>query len=112
MNSIRLVTGENMQEEVSGARFATLENEVKHITSDVAEIKESTKTTQDSIRSIDLSFAVMAEHVKQNQQMGPRIEKLESKVSMIDKKIAAYAGGVGAIIFIVMQWPKIQAFFG
>lgn len=101
-----------MQEEVSGARFATLENEVKHITLDVAEIKESTKTTQDAIRSIDLSFAVMAEHVKLSQQMGPRIEKLESKVSMINIKMAAYAGGIAAISFIVVQWSKIQAFFG
>lgn len=112
MNSICLVIGGKMQEEVSGARFATLENEVKHITLDVAEIKDSTKTTQDAIRSIDLSFAVMAEHVKLSQQMGPRIEKLESEVSMINIKMATYAGGIAAISFIVVQWSKTQAFFG
>lgn len=112
MNSIKLVTGENMSEEVSGERFATLENEVKHITSDVADIKESTKTTYDAISSIDKSVAVMAESIKQNQQMGPRIGKLEDSVSGLDKKIAVYAGGIAVISFVIFRFDKIQAFFG
>lgn len=112
MNSIYLITDSGMSEQVSGERFATLENEVKHITADVADIKENTKTTNDAIRSIDISVAVMAESIKQNQQMMPRIEKLESKVSMMDKKMALYAGAVGAISFIVLRFDKIQAFFG
>ena len=53
-----------MTEEVSGVRFATLENEVRHITADVAEIKESARNSLVSaIQSIDKSIGIMAEHV-------------------------------------------------
>jgi hypothetical protein len=31
---------------------------------------------------------------------------------MMDKKMALYAGAVGAISFIVLRFDKIQAFFG
>ena len=110
MNSILLI-GESMREEVSGERFITLENEVKHITNDIAEIKESTKTTNDAIRSIDISVAVMAESVKQNQQLMPRIVKLEEKSAKVEMKLATYAGGIAAISFVIFKFDKIQAFF-
>lgn len=112
MNSINLLSGNGMSEEVSGARFATLENEVKHITSDVAEIKESANSTNIAIQSIDKSIAIMTEHVQQNKQMGPRIEALEKKVYGIELKIAAYVGVVAAIVFVVTKLDKVKAFFG
>lgn len=101
-----------MSEEVSGARFATLENEVKHITDDVADIKESTKTTELAIQSIDKSIAVMTEHVQQNKLMVPRIEKLETKVGKMELKIAAYTGGAAALVFLLTKWDKLAGFFG
>lgn len=100
-----------MAEEVSPSRFATLENEVKHITDDVADIKESTKTTEAAIQSIDKSIAIMTEHVSQNKQLGPRIEKLESKVSKVELKIAAYTGGAAALVFALTKWDKVVGFF-
>lgn len=112
MNSILFLTGEHMSEEVSGARFATLESEVRHITADVADIKASTKTTEDAIRSIDISVAVMAESIKHNQQLGVRVEKLEGCVNKINIKMAAYASAVTAIVFVVVNIEKIKAFFG
>jgi hypothetical protein len=111
MNYILFFTGDGVDEEVSGARFATLENEVRHITGDIAEIKESTKTTYDAIRSIDVSVAVMAESIKQNQQLTPRVDKLELRASATDKKMAAYAGAIAAISFVIFRFDKIQAFF-
>lgn len=87
-----------MKEEVSGVRFATLENEVKHITDDVADIKESAKTTELAIQSIDKSIAIMTEHVQQNKQLGPRIHDLEAKVSKMEIKLAAYTGGAAALV--------------
>ena len=101
-----------MQEEVSGARFATLENEVKHITSDVTDIKQSTKTTELAIQSIDKSIAIMTEHVQQNKLMGPRIATLEKKVAKVEVKMAAYAGGIAALSFIIFKFDKVVAFFG
>jgi septation ring formation regulator EzrA len=112
MNSIRLAVGSGMAEEVSGARFATLENEVKHITSDVTDIKQSTKTTELAIQSIDKSIAIMTEHVQQNKLMGPRIETLEKKVAKVEIKMAAYAGGIAALSFIIFKFDKVIAFFG
>ena len=112
MNSISLSTGNGMQEEVSGVRFATLENEVKHITADVTDIKESTKTTKLAIQSIDKSIGIMAEHVKQNKLMGPRIEVLEKKVSKIEMKMVAYASAIATIVFVVTKFDKVVAFFG
>ncbi len=112
MNSISLSTENGMKEEVSGVRFATLENEVKHITADVTDIKESTKTTERAIVSIDLSIALMAKSIEQNRQLGPRIEKLETKVSVIDKKMAAYAAAIATIVFVVTKFDKVVAFFG
>jgi len=112
MNSIRLATGFNMTEEVSSARFATLESEVRHITSDVAEIKDSAKLTSVAIQSIDKSIGIMAEHVQQNKLMGPRIEVLEKKVAKVEVKMAAYAGGIAALSFIVVKFDKVVAFFG
>ena len=112
MNSIRLSTGSNMTEEVSVARFSILENEVKHITADVTDIKESTKTTEKAIVSIDLSIALMAKSIEQNRQLGPRIETLETKVSVIDKKMAAYATAIATIVFVVTKFDKVKDFFG
>ncbi|AUG84928.1 hypothetical protein MAELSTROM_8 [Pseudoalteromonas phage Maelstrom] len=109
---MRLITGKDMTEEVSGVRFATLENEVKHITDDVADIKESTKTTELAIQSIDKSIAIMTEHVQQNKQLGPRIEKLEVKISKMELKLAAYTGGAAALVFVLTKWDKVIAFFG
>lgn len=111
MDSTLLIAGNDMSEEVSGARFATLENEVKHITDDVAEIKESTKTTEAAIQSIDKSIAIMAENVQQNKKLGPRIHDLEAKVSKIELKMAAYAGGVAALVFVLTKWEKVAGFF-
>ena len=118
MNSISLSMGNGMQEEVSGARFATLENEVKHITSDVSEIKGSVKTTEKAIISnekamisIGASLDLLAKSVEQNKTLGPRIHNLETKVSKIELKIAAYAGGVAAIVFVFNKFDKIAAFF-
>lgn len=101
-----------MAEEVSGARFATLENEVKHITDDVADIKESTKTTELAIQSIDKSIAIMTEHVQQNKQLGPRIGKIEEKISKMEIKLAAYTGGAAALVFVLTKWEKVVGFFG
>ena len=101
-----------MAEEVSGVRFATLENEVRHITSDVAEIKDSAKLTSVAIQSIDKSITIMAEHVQQNKKMGPRIETLEKKVAVIEIKMAAYATAIATIVFIVTKFDKVVAFFG
>ncbi len=112
MGSIRLIAGKNMTEEVSGVRFATLENEVKHITDDVADIKESTKTTELAIQSIDKSIAIMTEHVQQNKQLGPRIEKLETKIGKMELKLAAYTGGAAALVFALTKWDKVVGFFG
>ena len=112
MNSIRLTASDGMQEEVSGARFATLENEVKHITSDVNDIKQSTKTTELAIQSIDKSIAIMTEHVQQNRLMKPRIETLEKKVARAEIKMAAYAAAIAAILFVVTKLDKTIAFFG
>tara|TARA_R110000851_G_scaffold134856_1_gene270210 strand:- start:81 stop:434 length:354 start_codon:yes stop_codon:yes gene_type:complete len=112
MNSIRLTASDGMQEEVSGARFATLENEVKHITADVTDIKESTKTTELAIQSIDKSIAIMTEHVQQNKLMGPRIETLEKKVAKVETKMAAYAAAIATIVFVVTKFDKVVAFFG
>ncbi len=112
MNSISLTTGSGMQEEVSGARFATLENEVKHVASDVTDIKGSIKTTEKAMASIDTSIALLAKSVEQNKTLGPRIHNLETKVSKIELKIAAYAGGVAAIVFVFNKFDKIAAFFG
>ncbi len=98
-------------EEVSSARFATLENEVKHITDDVADIKESTKTTEAAIQSIDKSIAIMTEHVQQNKQLGPRINNLENKLSKVELKMAAYAGGIAALVFVLTKWDKLAGFF-
>ena len=112
MNSMILAVGNGMQEEVSGARFATLENEVKHITSDVTDIKQSTKTTELAIQSIDKSIAIMTEHVQQNKLMGPRIATLEKKVAKVETKMAAYAGGIAALSFIIFKFDKVVAFFG
>ncbi len=99
-------------EEVSSARFATLENEVKHITDDVADIKESTKTTEAAIQSIDKSIAIMTEHVQQNKQLGPRINNLENKLSKVELKMAAYAGGIAVLVFVLTKWDKLAGFFG
>lgn len=101
-----------MTEEVSSARFATLENEVKHITSDVAEIKDSANSTSIAIQSIDKSIAIMAEHVQLNKQMGPRIEALEKKVYGVELRVAAYTGGIAAIVFLLTKFDKVKAFFG
>ena len=101
-----------MTEQVSGERFATLENEVKHITADVTDIKESTKTTEKAIASIDTSIALMAKSIEQNRHMGPRIEKLEKNVDKINIKMAVYAGGIAAISFVIFRFDKIKAFLG
>jgi methyl-accepting chemotaxis protein len=111
MNPITLSLGSGMAQEISGERFATLENEVKHITSNVSEIKESTKTTELAIQSIDKSIAIMAEHVNQNRMMGPRIHVLEKKMALVELKMAAYAGGIAAIGFVVLKFDKFVAFF-
>lgn len=112
MNSITLSIGMNMKEEVSGARFATLENEVRHITADVTDIKGSTKTTELAIQSIDKSIAIMTEHVQQNKMLGPRISTLERKVASVEIKMAAYAAAIATIVFIVTKFDKVVAFFG
>ena len=112
MGTLQINKGKGMAEEVSGARFATLENEVKHITDDVADIKESTKTTEAAIQSIDKSIALMTEHVSQNKKLGPRIEKLESKVSKMELKLAAYTGGAAALVFVLTKWDKVVGLFG
>ena len=111
MNSISLSMGSGMTEQVSGERFATLENEVKHITSDVSEIKGSVKTTEKAMASIDTSIALLAKSVEQNKTLGPRIHNLETKVSKVELKMAAYAGGIAALSLIVMNFAKIKAFF-
>ena len=100
-----------MHENISDTRLATLENEVKHITNDVADIKKNSKSTNEAIQSIDVSIAVMAENVKQNQQLVPRIEHLESKLSTVEIKIAAYAGSIAAISIIIFKLDKIKSFF-
>ena len=100
-----------MSEEVSGERFATLENEVKHITLDIADIKGTAQITSVAIQSIDKSIVLMTEHVKQNQQLGPRIELLEKKVSKVEIKMAVYAGAIAAIVFVITKIDKIIAVF-
>ena len=112
MNSIILAGHDMAEEEVSGARFATLENEVKHITADVAEIKDSAKLTSVAIQSIDKSIILMTEHVQQNKLMGPRIEKLERRASKVDIKMAAYATAIATIVFVVTKFDKVVGFFG
>lgn len=101
-----------MTEEVSGARFATLENEVKHITADVTDIKDSTKITELAIQSIDLSVALMAKSIEQNGKLEPRIEKLELRQNNVDIKMGAYVGALAALSFIVVKFEKVVAFFG
>jgi septal ring factor EnvC (AmiA/AmiB activator) len=100
-----------MEQEISGERFATLENEVKHITTDVTDIKTTTKTTERAIQSIDKSIAIMTEHVQQNKMMGPRVERLEKKVAKVEVKMAVYAGGIAAISFVIFKLDKVVAFF-
>jgi len=112
MGKLQIMKGKKMAEEVSGARFATLENEVKHIANDVEGIKESSKTTEAAIQSIDKSIAIMTEHVSQNKQLGPRIQNLESKVSKMELKIAAYTGSAAAIVFVLTKWDKVVGLFG
>ena len=115
MNSIILVARDGMSdqsEEVSGVRFALLENDVRHMAGDVADIKKTSKDTSEAIQLIGKSFAVLTEHVEQNKKMAPRIEKLERRVDRVDLKMAAYAGAAAAMIFIITKYDKVSAFFG
>ena len=115
MNSLLIFSGFGMSghhEEVSGVRFAVLENEVEHMTSDILDIKKSTQSTEKAIQSIDRSIAIMTEHVEQNKQLTPRVDALEGRVSRIDLRIAAYAGAATALVFIITKLDKVSAFFG
>lgn len=111
MDLVKFMIGGCMQEEVSGVRFAALEVEVKHIMGDVSDIKDVTKTMEKAITSIDLSIALMAESIKQNGRLCPRVEAIENKLSKVELKMAAYSGGLAIVGYVLFKMDKIVAFF-
>lgn len=99
------------KEEVSVSRFATLENEVKHQGDDIAEIKKSTKNTEDAVNSIQVSLATLTIIAEQNSKLEPRLERLEKKVDSNKTKIAAASGAATAIGLFIGYIAKIKDLF-
>ncbi|WAX23065.1 hypothetical protein pA_gene0024 [Vibrio phage 13VT501A] len=100
------------KEEVSASRFATLENEVKHQGDDIAEIKKSTKNTEDAVNSIQVSLATLTMIAEQNNKLEPRLERLEKKVDSNGSKIAAASGAATAIGLFIGYLAKLKGLFG
>ena len=111
MNSILEIMGVDMAEpveKVGAARFATLENDVKHISGSIRDIKTAIAATERAVVSIDRSVAVMTESVEQNRRLTPRIEALEAGQSKINLRVAYYSGAAAVATFVLLQIDKIK----
>ncbi len=101
MHNCVILEGSNVTEEIKGARFASLENEVKHVVSDISEIKENQKETTKAITVMSESLIKLAMIANQSEKSEPRLKALEDKVQGIILKItaaSAFASGAWWVI--------------